>query len=128
MPVVNQTDTDLNDTTSCIADNGEDTYDSDLLKGFWIQSWSNSQIRQWQVQDSSICRLIDLKSRYGKQPPREVVVRDSKDTKCLWSLWDQLLVEDNILKYKWYNTASDTFQNVLVAPTELRIDIPQATL
>ena len=123
MPVVNQTDTDLNDNTSCIADNGEDTYDSDLLQGFWVQSWSNSQIRQWQVQDSSICRLIDLKSRYGKQPPREVVVRDSKDTKCLWSLWDQLLVEDNILKYKWYNTASDTFQNVLVAPTELRKEI-----
>ena len=73
-----------------------------------------------QNQDDSISRLISLKSSYIKQPFRQVVTGDSKDVKCLWSLWDQLEVQDGILKYKWLNVINDTVQCLLVAPYELR--------
>ena len=105
---------------SDISRSGEvaDNIDSD--QGFCVKGWSDEQIKQWQSQDSSISRIVKLKGSYDKQLPRDIVFGEERNVKCLWSLWDQLDVQDSILRYKWHNPTYETVQLLLVAPQELR--------
>ena len=91
----------------------------------WVHTWTVDQIKHWQSQDECIGRITSLKSSYSNQPPRHVVAGDTKDVKRLWSLWDQLVVVDGLLRYKWLNCVDETWQILLVAPFELRTIIFQ---
>ena len=91
----------------------------------WIKSWSNDEIKQWQNVDTDISKFKELKRTYNNQPHRDNISNESRDIKCLWSLWDLLEIEDDILKYRWYNTSNDSVHKLLVAPKEIRQTIFQ---
>ena len=52
---------------------------SEVYQYSWIDSWSDEQIRHWQSQNSSICRVSNLKGSYVKQPSRQVVAGDYRN-------------------------------------------------
>ncbi|MES9884702.1 MAG: RNase H-like domain-containing protein [Sedimenticola sp.] len=111
-PVMYQSESGLGDNAVV------DTENTQEFK--WIQSWSNDEIKHWQSLDSSINRIIELKGSFAHQPPRNTIVSDSSQVKTMWSLWDSLIIEDGILKYKWQLGNDDSANLLLVAPVELR--------
>ena len=120
MPVVDH----INCVAHVDAENSAETRTHDSSSDFndsnWVHTWTVDQIKHWQSQDECIDRIASQKSSYSNQPPTYIVAGDTKDVKRLWSLWDQLVVVDGLLRYKWLNCVDETWQILLVAPFELR--------
>ena len=95
MLIVNQFVLTADHTTS----HAQNDHSFDSSQFSWIQTWSDDQIKHWQELDAHMSRIVSLKSSYTSQPPREIIARDSRNVKSLWSLWDSLTVENSVLRY-----------------------------
>ena len=85
----------------------------------WLQTWSHEELSNLQQNEHAIKRIITLKERFDRKPPRHVVLDASPGLKTLWGLWESLTVVEGILYYRWKN--SDDSENLLlVAPKEIR--------
>ena len=90
----------------------------------WIESWSVSEIRDMQMQDEIISRVIKLKQSRTDPPDKATLKNEDNEFKTLCSQWPNLEIRDNVLCRKWFPVdPRDSVCTQLVVPRMLRKEI-----
>ena len=89
----------------------------------WVSGWSQNLIREKQLNDPDIGKILKLKESSQRKPCWQDVSSDNEVVKAYWFLWSQLYVRDGVLYKLWEEETSPMGHWQLVAPTELRKEI-----
>lgn len=110
-----------NDTDNDLDVDPHPTVDTNLTPN-WLLTWSEEQISAWQKSNVNIKKILDLKSLFFNKPPKQYVEGFSYECRVLWSLWESLKVENDILYHQVESEIGEP-KLVLVAPKEVRNQI-----
>ena len=84
----------------------------------WSESWSSHQIREWQMADPVLFKVLDWVET-GVKPPRREVRKEGATTRIYWSLFEQLELKNGVLYRKPETTEKQTNLK-LVAPLDVQ--------
>ena len=90
-----------------------------------VSGWSQNLIREKQLNDPDIGKILKLKEPSQRKPCWQDVSSDNEVVKAYWFLWSQLYVRDGVLYKLWEEETSPMGHWQLVVPTELRKEILQ---
>ena len=89
----------------------------------WIQGWGKSEIREKQLKDPDVGKILTWKEACPKKPSWKEVSSENETVKAYWFLWSQLHVRDGILYKLWEEETSPRGHWQLVVPGELHAEI-----
>ena len=84
----------------------------------WSDSWSAHQIREWQMADPVLSKVLAWVEA-GVKPPQRVVRKEGATTHIYWSLFEQLDLKDGVL-YRIPETTEKQTNLKLVAPLDVQ--------
>ena len=84
----------------------------------WSDSWSAHQIREWQMADPVLSKVLTWVEA-GVKPPQRVVRKEGATTRIYWSLFEQLELKNGVLYRKPETTEKQTNLK-LVAPLDVQ--------
>lgn len=119
LPIQYGENTSTIDTLS--TDSDIDSDPENEIQSNWLVSWADEQIREWQNNDSNISKILQLKSEFEHKPPRLHVSDCNFEVRSLWSNWELLEIQNEILYYRY--ELEQGRSSVLVAPYNIRSDI-----
>ena len=88
----------------------------------WIQGMTNQEIRQAQLDDDIIGKVLRYKESRTERPPWSEISIECPRVKGYWTSWDHLCIKDGILYKKWENK-SGGHRILLALPKSLRGDV-----
>ena len=74
----------------------------------WVPSRTNSELRQEQLADPSLAKVINWKETSSTRPQWSHFSSENSAVKAYWSQWDRLDVRDAVLSRRWESIAGDT--------------------
>ena len=91
-------------------------------EGAWLEGWSVDELREWQKKDTGIDQILKWRQQSAEKPSLEVLRQHGTAVRPLSSQWGAFIVEDGILKRKWYPEGKMTSRPVrqIVAPNEIK--------
>ena len=89
----------------------------------WTLKWTNNELRQKQLADSNIAKVMEWKESTGTRPQWAQVSPENGTVKAYWSQWDRLQIRDGVLCRRWESTAGDTITWQLILPESLRNEV-----
>ena len=81
------------------------------------------EYRQLQLNDPVIGKILQLKESKLKQPAWEEVSIENAEFKAYWAKWEQLVVQNGILFYKWIEMPEESITYRLLVPSEERTKV-----
>ena len=91
-----------------------------VLNSNWISQWSNEELLNFQNQDSDIKIILNFKKTMHERPSKTEIAKYTTNVRILWSLWESLIVRDNLL---WRMHDNENLRFVL--PDNLRSEVFQ---
>ncbi len=88
-----------------------------------LQGWTTEEIRNLQLDDDHIGKVLRAKQKGGQKPSPEQLSGDSIETRRLVQLWDQLEVRHGQLLRRFESPDGSTHHLQLVVPRTLRENI-----
>jgi len=85
----------------------------------WLKSWTNSQLREMQENDTDIGFILTEKLKSENKPSRSKFEGKSQEMKILFGLWELLVIREGVL-YKILDTINQGEILQLVAPKDIR--------
>ena len=91
-------------------------------EGALLEGWSHDELREWQKKDTGIGQILKWLEQSAEKPSLEVLRQHGPAVRTLSSQWGAFVVEDGILKRKWYPGGKMTSRPVhqIVAPNEIK--------
>ena len=81
----------------------------------WLVQKTNVEIKEAQKADQILTVLHDMKSKGTGRPKWQDIAIQNTHVKRYWSQWDRILLQDDILYRKWFNTnTEDTVLQLMV--------------
>lgn len=84
----------------------------------WLVQKSNVEIKEAQNADQILTVLYDMKSKETERPKWQDIAIQNTHIKRFWSQcqWNRILLQDDVLYRKWYNTNTEDAVLQLMVP------------
>ncbi len=86
----------------------------------WVETMSSATIREAQLEDPLIGKVLRLKESRTEKPPWSEMSPLGYKMKGYWSSWELLHVQDGVLYREWVEKVGGRHRNLLVLPEKLR--------
>ena len=97
----------------------------DQQQGCWVSHFSHEQLRQYQLDDPIIGKVLNMLETESTKPSWQEVSKECADFKAYWSLWEILVQKDGVLYKQWLNPIDKTSHLQLIVPLSLRDQLMQ---
>ena len=89
----------------------------------WLETRSAEDIMSAQQGDKKIKVVLKWLKTSPVRPPWESISHLDGDMKAYWAHWGRLILQDGILRSRWFDEVTSSEQLVLVVPEAWRQDI-----
>ena len=91
----------------------------DKPEAVWLQGWSLDQLRQGQLSDKNIGKVLLWKEQKIEQPAWKDICSENTTVKTLWSQWNRLCVWQGVMFRKWESPDGLHIRWQLVLPRQM---------
>ena len=105
--------------------NGVAESHQDQQQNCWVSHFSHEQLRQYQLDDPVIGKVLNMLETESTKPSWQEVSKECADFKAYWSLWEILVQKDGVLYKQWLNPIDKTSHLQLIVPLSLRDHLVQ---
>ena len=92
----------------------------DQQQSCWVSHFSHEQLRQYQLDDPVIGKVLNMLETESTKPSWQEVSKECVDFKAYWSLWEILVQKGGVLHKQWLNPIDKTSHLQLIVPLSLR--------
>jgi hypothetical protein len=116
------TDPELSDHSGNTSDVNDEIVMSTRTESNWIPSYSNQELRDFQLEDSNLCKVISWVEQ-GDKPSKEVMKLECLELRSYWNQFVDLFLRDGVLCRRWHAEFHVIPVEQIVAPKSLRSKI-----